>query len=147
MNQQGDILLYQTPDDGEINVEDGLAVMSPGLETTVYLSLFGGNEDDDGRPDNPFNYWGNIDEILPERQYHSETQNLLKSLPATSAGLRRIEAAAERDLAWLLDAGVASSVVVSASIPGVNRLDLLVLITADGEEKEFTYSQNWKASA
>ena len=49
MTQQGDVLLFQTVDDGEINIENGVVEMSGGLETAAYLSLYGGNEDDDGR--------------------------------------------------------------------------------------------------
>ena len=60
--QQGDVSLFQTNDDGNIEVEGGIVTMGGGLETSAYLSLFGGNEDDDNRTDNPANWWGNIDE-------------------------------------------------------------------------------------
>ena len=50
MNQHGDVLLYHTPDGGEIEMVNGLVTMSGGLETMAYLCLFGGNEEDDGRP-------------------------------------------------------------------------------------------------
>lgn len=147
MAQQGDVLLFQTDDDGEITVENGLVEMSGGLETAAYLSLFGGNEDDDGRGDNPLTWWGNLDEVDPVRQYRSETQNLLQALPATTGNLRRIEDAAGRDLAWFVDERVASSVVVTASIPGINRIKLIVDIEAVGDESSFEFTENWKASA
>lgn len=145
--QEGDVKLFQTDDDGDITVENGLVEMSGGLETAAYLSLFGGDEDDDGRADNPANWWGNLDEIDPAREYHSETQNLLQALPATTGNLRRIEDAAGRDLAWLVDSGVASSVSVAASIPGINRIKLTIDIEAVGEESSFEFVENWKASA
>lgn len=145
--QQGDVLLFQTDDDGEITVENGLVEMSGGLETAAYLSLFGGNEDDDGRGDNPLTWWGNLDEVDPVRQYRSETQNLLQALPATTGNLRRIEDAAGRDLAWFVGERVASSVTVAASIPGINRIKLKVDIEAVGEESSFEFTENWKASA
>lgn len=145
--QQGDVLLFQTDDDGEITVENGLVEMSGGLETAAYLSLFGGNEDDDGRGANPLTWWGNLDEVDPARQYHSETQNLLQALPATTGNLRRIEDAAGRDLAWFVGERVASSVTVAASIPGLNRIKLTVDIEAVGEESSFEFVENWKASA
>jgi len=146
MAQQGDVLLFQTVDDGEITVENGLVEMSGGLETPAYLSLYGGNEDDDGSDDNPFTWWGNLDEFDTVRQYRSETQNLLQSLPATTNNLRRIEDAAGRDLAWFTELNVASSVSVSATMPALNRLKLVIQIEADGIESTFEFVENWKAS-
>lgn len=145
--QQGDVLLCQTNDDGEINVEGGIVEMSGGLETAAYLSLFGGNEEDDGRADNPATWWANLDEVDPARQYRSETQNLLQALPATTGNLRRVEDAATRDLAWFVQNNVASSLTVSASIPGLNKIKLTINIEAVGEESSFEFVENWKASA
>lgn len=146
MTQQGDVLLFQTDNDGDINVVDGIVEMSGGLDTSVYLSLFGGNEDDDGLND-AATWWANLDETETARQYRSETQNLLQSIPATSANLLRVEDAATRDLAWLITEKVASSVTVSASIPGVNRIKLTINIEAVGSESSFEYVENWRASA
>ena len=145
--QQGDVSLFQSDDGGDITALDGIVTMSGGLGTAVYLSLFGGNEDDDGRQDSPTDWWGNIDETDPAREYHSETQHLLRSLPATTGNLRRLEDAARRDLSWLESSSAASSVTVSASIPGVNRIKLEIDIEAIGEESSFEYVENWKASA
>lgn len=145
--QQGDVKLFQTDDGGNISVEDGLVAMSGGLETAAYLSLFGGNEDDDGRSGSPLTWWGNLDENDPARQYRSETQNLVQALPLTTGNLRRIEDAALRDLAWLTSGNIASSVSVSASIPGLNRVKLTVDIEARGEESRFEFVENWKARA
>lgn len=145
--QEGDVKLFQTDDDGNITVESGVVEMSGGLETAAYLSLFGGNEDDDGRADNQANWWANLDEIDPTRQYHSETQNLLQALAATTGNLRRIEDAAGRDLAWFVDSGVASAVSVSAGIPGINRIKLTIDIEAVGQESSFEFVENWKAGA
>lgn len=147
MSQQGDILLFQTTDDGEINVEDGIVEMSGGLETAVYLSLFGGNEDDNGLSDTNLIYWGNIDEIDPARQYRSETQHLLQSIPTTTGNLRRIEDAANRDLAWFIEKKIASSVTVTVSIPGLNKIKIVINIEAQGEESSFEFVENWKASS
>lgn len=145
--QQGDVRLYQTDDGGEIAVERGVVEMDGGLETAVYLSLFGGNEDDDGRPDNPVNWWGNLIEDRPERIYRSETQHLLRALPATSGNLPRIEDAVKRDLAWVVPAGVASEVSASASVIGLNRVKITVSVEAVGSPSRFEFFANWKASA
>ena len=142
--QEGDVKLFQTDDDGEITVENGLVEMSGGLETAAYVSLFGGNEDDDGSEDNPNNWWANLNETDPTRRYRSETQNLLQALPATTGNLRRIEDAAGRDLSWFVDLNIATSLSVSASIPGINRIKLTIDIDGDTSVE---FVENWKAGA
>lgn len=145
--QQGDVQLFQTTDGGEITVELGVAAMDGGLGTAVYLSLVGGNENDSTREGDPANWWGNLGETLPERQYRSQFQYLLARLPAIPANLRRLEDAAARDLAWLQRVDAASKVEVSASIPALNRVKMVIYIEAFGERAAFTYTENWAASA
>lgn len=124
-----DVALRETNDGGEITVENGLVLMSEGLETAVFLSLFGGNDDDAGDAASVrAQWWGNLDESEATRTYRSETQYLLKALPAVPSNLRRVEQAAARDLAWMLTADVAKSIDVAASIPSLNRIRLAVLI-------------------
>lgn len=147
MTQQGDVNLFQTNDGGEITVTDGVVDMVGGLGVAAYLSLFGGNETDDGRAENPDNWWANIDETEPSRKYRSETQNLLRGLPASSNNLKRVEDAARRDLAWFLTENIASSITVSASIPELNRVKIVVDIEAVGMESRFEYTENWKVAA
>jgi phage gp46-like protein len=144
--QQGDVKLFQTNDNGDINVEGGVTEMSPGLDTAAYLSLFGGNYLDDGRADNPLTYWANTMETDPARQYRSQTQYALAYFSAIPFNLGRIEDAANADLAWMITEGVASSITVSASIPGLNRIQLAISIEAQGEESSFKFTENWKAS-
>jgi len=137
--QEGDILLFQTVDEGEINVENGLIQMSRGLETAAYLALFGGNEDDPGGSDTTLSWWGNVDETDPAEQYRSETQNLIDGLPATASNLRRIEDASNRDLAFFVDKGIASEVVAVATIPGLNKLKIAIAI----DQQQFDFIINW----
>ena len=144
--QQGDVLLFQTNNDGDIIVADGIVEMSGGLESAAYLSLFGGNEDDDGSSNNANTYWGNLDELDPVAQYRSETQNLLQGIPATTGNLRRIKDAAQRDLQWFLDKKIASSVLVVVSIPELNRIKIIITIEAQGVESSFEFVENWKVS-
>ena len=147
MAQQGDVKLFQTADGGEVRTEAGLVEMSGGLETSAYLSLFGGNEDDDGREGNSATWWGNLDETQPARTYRSETQNLLQGLPSTPNNLKRIKAAAERDLSWFVSESVASSVVVTVAMPGVNKIKLVIDIEARGGKSRFEFVENWKATS
>lgn len=142
--QQGDVRLYQILDDGDIVIEDGIVEMNGGLGTAAYLSLFGGNEDDNGRPENSFTWWGNFIELDSSKHYVSELQHLMQTLPLITGNLRRIEDAALRDLKWFLTERIASSVQVEASIPDVNRVDITVRIEAEGQESVFQFTENWK---
>ena len=138
-----DVYLFQTNDDGEICIENGFVSLTGGLDTAAYLSLFGGNEQDDGSQNTSLNYWGNILENDKAFQYRSQTQYLLRSIPSVSSNLLRIEEAVLRDLQWMLDNNVASSIEVAATIPNVNRVNIAITILAQGDESEFNFTENW----
>mgnify|MGYP003668998803 CR=1 FL=1 len=140
--QQGDILLFQTNDDGDIDVTGGIVEMSGGLQTTAYLSLFGGNEDDAGGSDAALTWWANLDETQPSRTYRSETQNVLQALTATPGNLRRVEDAAARDLSWMVEQKVATKIAIVASMPGLNKIKLAIDIDGDITVE---FVENWKA--
>jgi len=130
-----DVLLYQTLDDGDVTIDGGQVQLTDGLETAVYLSLFGGNEADDGLPDNPYGWWGNEGEDGDTRMV-SRLQNLMDSVPATSANLKRLNDAARADLAWL---PARYAVDVSASIPGINKVKMTVSI----DDQTFEFTEEW----
>lgn len=144
-SQQGDVKLVQTLDGGDVEITNGVTEMSGGLETSVYLALFGGNEDDDGRKDNVFSWWGNRGEVQ-ENQYHSRTQNLLQTLVATSSNLVKVKDAATLDLSYLIELKIASSVDIFVSIPKLNSINIKVIIEANGIESDFSFTENWKAT-
>lgn len=134
--------IFQTPDGGEINVENGEPEQSSGLDSAVYLSLFGGNKEDDGAPNGRQQWWGNDGEP-PEQQYRARLQHFLRRLPPVPANLRRLESAAREDLEWLTQVGAASSVDVSASMPALNTV--AIDVTIDGSEA-VRYTENWRAA-
>lgn len=144
--QQGDVLIYQTSNGGEINIADGLVEMAGGIETAAYLSMFGGNYDDDGL-DNAVGWWGNVGESAPERQYHSETQFILNTALPIPSNLKRIEDAVKRDLQWFLDVGAASSIEVSATMPSVNKVNLVIELNADSRVRRIEFMENWRADS
>lgn len=125
-----DVFQFQTLEDGDIT---DLFETTEGQETAVYLSLFGGNEDDDGTPDSPASWWANADMDDPDEQQISRLQNLLSGLPATSGNLKRLNDAALADLAWL------EGVSVSSSIPRLNWVKIVVTI----ENETFTFKERW----
>lgn len=144
-----DVLLFHAKDGGNVEMISGALTMSDGLFTAVYLSLFGGNDDDSGLPgDLSKQWWANFSETLPERCYRSETQFCLASLPPTSGNLRRIENAAKNDLAWMIDGRIASAVTASADMPSRNRVKLVAtVLLLSGEQYRFEFSQSWGSAA
>ncbi len=137
-----DVLLFQTNDDGDITIEDGFVELTDDFRTSAYLSLFGGNEQDDGRDDNPLTWWANLNETNPSKRYVSETEHLLQSLPVTSGNLLRLQDAALRDLQFFKNIGAVSEIAVEISLVALNRLKYVITLNGD-ETVEFT--QNWKA--
>lgn len=144
--QQGDVLLFQTNDDGEIIVENGLVQMASGLDTAAYLSLFGGNEEDTGTVNDANTWWCNRIEDDEVKKYRALTQHILRSLPATSANLIKLENAAKKDLKWMLTEGVANEIIVSARIPNINRVQVLININARAEQINLKFTTNWNAA-
>lgn len=142
-----DVHLRHTDDGGEIDFVGGQAVLSDGLESAVYLSLWGGNERDSGKTsDTALQWWGNLGESDPAYQYRSETQYLLRSLPATPANLRRVEDAAMHDLAWLTGMKIASACSVSVSMPAVNSVQIdITLEIAPNQTPKFQFRRPWGA--
>lgn len=143
-----DVRLYELDgDDGEIDYRNGQAVMSDGLETAVYLSLFGGNDEDSGLQDTDSKqWWFNFLETVAERRHRSETQFLLHSLPAIPANLRRLEEAVEADLAWMSETKLATFLGALASMPGVNKVTIAIRIEMDGQVFPFEFTEPWRTA-
>lgn len=141
-----DIHLYQADGDGgEIDVTNGEPLMDEGIESAVYLSLWGGNEDDPGlEGDKSKQWWGNVEEPEEARRYRSETQYLMHALPAVPGNLRRIEDAAVRDLQWMVTE-LGAAVAAKATIPGIDRITLQVAVVIDGKKHPFKF-ENAKAA-
>lgn len=144
--EQGDISLFQTLDDGEITVEEGIFLTGDGLGTAVYLSLFGGNVEDDGFSENSNQWWANVANDPPSKQYRSRTQHLLISLSMTLGNLKRVQDAVIKDLDWMLDEKIASSISAVVVVEDANRISISVSINAEGDVSEFRYVTNWKAA-
>lgn len=142
INQQGDVKLYQTNNDGEIDINNGIVTMSSDLKTTVYLSLFGGNENDDGSAKSNLFWWGNLTESNRlERQYRSKTQYILKSLPFSTANLKKLEDAIRIDLAWMLEQKIISSLKITLQVLDVTRLHIIIDIIVQGQEFQIFFTE------
>ncbi len=131
-----DVYLFQTPEDGEIEMADGDLVLTEGLETASYLSLFGGNDEDNGSNlTERKQFWGNMVESDPIRRERSETSTLLDTLPPKASNLNLIARAAERDLAWLESTGRVTELAAACSIPALNLIRLRVSGVVNGIPK------------
>ena len=119
MSYQGDVLIYSTPDGGEVNFNDGIIEMTQGFESTVYLLLFGGNIADDGtKATEKLEWWGNkLETNNPERKIHSRFQNMINGLPATPSNLKRLGEAAKQDLSLLTNQKITDTIDIELSIP------------------------------
>jgi phage gp46-like protein len=138
-----DVRLYQSDDDGEVDFVAGQPTMADGLETSAYLSLFGGNERDSGLTDGEaLQWWANFEEPVAERRQRSQLQALLQQIPATPANLRRAEDAALADLAWM-GAALDASVAVEASMPALDNISIAVSITIGKTTYEFDFASSW----
>lgn len=148
ISQQGDVKLYQTNNDGEIDIKNGIVTMSSGIETTVYLSLFGGNENDDGSSQSNLFWWGNLTESsLIARQYRSKTQYLLRSLPFSTANLLNLEDGIKGDLAWMLEKQLISSLEITLQVPYINELKIILDIIAQGQDFQIIFLEKLEVSS
>jgi len=143
---EGDILLLNTPDSGEISFVNGQPEMTGGFETMIFLCLFGGNIEDDGLAGNKKTWWGNIEENEICRKYISRFQNLAGRIPLISGNLRRLEQAALVDLECFKTEGIAEEILVTASIPALNTLKLVVNVnSASSQSAQVEFLLNWQA--
>lgn len=151
MSQAGDVLIINNPEapggvEFGIEIVNGTMTMTGDFDTAVKLSLWGGNELDDGSADSIEGWWGNLLENEEQFKMVSRTQHLLRSLPLTSASLRQIEEAVAADLNWFLTSGIASSVEnIQATLPAPNHVRITGDIKAVGSEASFSFTENWQA--
>jgi phage gp46-like protein len=144
-NFQGDILLYETVDGGEVAVENGLFIADKQFSTAVYISLFGGNKTDAGKVNNKNQFWGNVlSGVSESEKLRSRFQFILMGLPMSVKNIREAEAAAVLDLKWLIDEKIADDVTAYGQAVGKNRFNLTVNILKDKSTIfESVYSLLW----
>lgn len=126
-----DIYLIPTADGGEISVTDGKPLMTSGLETAVYLSLF------------TTAYWGNVISEIEER-YNSRVPELMNR-PLTNQTRLAIIDAARNALQWMLDEGAVDRISITAEIAAAGTLYLAIQIDEPAEGERFAYAVNWAA--
>jgi hypothetical protein len=127
-----------------VTFTNGQPAMTGGPETAVFLSLFGGEEDDSGSEgDKPKAWWPNCEEPDLAKHCRSETQHLLLSLPAVPANLKRVEDAVVRDLAWMIEGEVATFIGAVARLPALNRIQIEITLEANGKRFPVKINMPW----
>jgi phage gp46-like protein len=144
---EGDLSLEDTPDGGDIRIENDLFVSDRSFNTAVYLSLFGGNKDDTGKVKNNKTWWGNtLGSTAENEKLVSRFQAIIFGLPMTTKNIQDAETAASLDLKWLVDAPAADKIIVTGRATGRNRFALTIDIRAGGESiYKNTFSLFWRS--
>jgi phage gp46-like protein len=144
---EGDLLLEETLDGGDIRIENDLFVSDRSFNTSVYLSLFGGNKDDTGKIKNNKTWWGNILEGTAENEkLVSRFQAIIFGLPMTTKNIQDAETAATLDLNWLVKEGAADKIIATGRATGRNKFALTVQILSGGNSiHQNTFSLFWKS--
>jgi len=145
-NFEGDLLLADTPDGGNISIENDLFVCDRAFRTAVYLSLFGGNKEDSGKVKNKKTWWGNsIPGVNENEKLVSRFQAGIAGMPMTTKNIQEAENCARLDLRWIIDEGIGNEIEISGSAATRNKFALAVNIRANGESvfKE-TFTTLWE---
>ena len=146
-NFAGDLLIKGGLEGGEIEVDDGLISDCETFSTSIYLSLFGGNANDDsGRSKDT--WWGNlIPGTKQEEKYISKFQAVINGVPLSARNLQKAQTAAKEDLSWIVDKKIADEVNATLSAENKNRVYLYVTINKDGTKiYECEYAFQWKGA-
>lgn len=99
-----DALLTFTPDGLEMQISQGVVAVAQWVESAIVLSFIG-NSDDPGLANASRQYWANLLARHSHQKLRSEFAHLADGLPITSGNLRKMQEAAERDLAWMTEPG------------------------------------------
>jgi phage gp46-like protein len=128
---EGDLLLYDTPDGGELAIENGLFVSDKQFSTSVYLSLFGGNKEDSGKVKNKEEWWGNLLDISESEKLKSRFQYIITGFPMTVKNIKEAETAAQLDLQWFVKEKIADEIFIYGKAVAKNQLSLTIEIMKD----------------
>jgi len=148
-NFEGDLLLVDTPDGGDIIITDGLITSDRAIATAVYLSLFGGNQDDNGKTKNKRTWWGNTLRGVSENQkLVSRFQAIIFGMPMTTKNILDAEEAAKLDLNWMIAEKLCDEITADGRAVSNNRFKLTIQIKSKGKTiYSGEFSIPWKAGS
>ena len=145
-NFEGDLLLYDSPDGGEIDVLDGLFMCDRAFDSAVYLSLFGGNRNDAGKVKSPKEWWGNmLGGTADAEKMTSRFQAVITGLAMTTKNIALCENEAVRDLAWLKAESAVDEIIADGRGGAKNKFHLTIELKAAGASVwKNTFSLFWQ---
>ncbi|AUR87367.1 hypothetical protein NVP1100O_26 [Vibrio phage 1.100.O._10N.261.45.C3] len=130
--QEGDVLLFQTLNDSDMSITDGIVQMTQGLETAVYLSLF-----------SPVDTYLNEAAETNDEKLSSQTEAIIQNKPQSSKNYQLLVQAVNADLKWLVINGNANSIDTSVSSDGLNRVIISITIEQDSSSTNITLPVEW----
>lgn len=130
----GDPKLYDTGDGANLLITDGQPFMDEGLENAVFISLFSSS-----------NWWGNSVSSKSEKMESIFETVLTRTL--TNQTRLDAEEFARAALSWMTSDGVADKITVTATIPSVGFLGLVIKIEQPSKTSTIKYSINWATMA
>jgi phage gp46-like protein len=134
-NRQGDLFLYHTQDGGEIDITcAGEPVMTGGLDSAVYLSLFAheGTE-----------HWIN-EYATSDEKISCQFYEFIKANVKTAKNIQRAIDLVENDLAWIKSKGIADVIDVSIVSNDIMSVTLVIDIKKNGDTLfNNEYGINW----
>ena len=125
-----DVKIIETFDGGDLEQINDDLVTIEGLTNQVYLALFGGVSEET-------EWWGNNLFEDDQNKFVSSFQKKLNETVLNSSSIVDLENAAKEDLKYLEDY---ANIEIEASLIGLNKLQLdVILIQPDSEKEKITY--------
>lgn len=142
--QNGDVKLIITKEGFDIDLKNNFIEMTSGFESAIFLSIFGGNEEDDySEATKEKQFWGNR---LNGNQYRSRTLKFINGSYANAQNLQLLEKNILLDLNWFIEENIADTLEVDCSIPNFNELKIDIRLLRDSKLlANSNYKLNWKA--
>ena len=142
--QNGDVKLIITKEGFDIDLKNNFIEMTSGFESAIFLSIFGGNEEDDNsEATNKKQFWGNR---LDGNQYRSRTLKFINGSYANAQNLQLLEKNILLDLNWFIEENIADTVEANCYIPAFNELKIDIRLLRDSKLlANSNYKLNWKA--
>lgn len=114
------------------------------LARSVMISLFSwarAHDDDDVEGRRRYGFWGDTYGDPGERT--GSRLWLLRRQKITSKTVERLRTYADEALRWLVDDGVADDVTVTAERADIDRVDLSVTISRNGDSRTLRFADVW----
>lgn len=132
--REGDIYLYETENGGDITIRNGEPVMDAGLESAVYISIFGHES---------VTWWAN--EFLKKNErLECKFYPYIKGVGKTINTLNKAKELLKLDLKWLISEKIADRIIIDLYSISVTHVSVDINILKDARTVLKTkYGVNW----